>query len=115
MSVWNDSGGFACTKAVEHLMSVHRRLRERATQDVSRPTLRSHILQPINIAHLLQRRRLLPRQRLLIIILSRSPYSIQKYPSTTRIPEKIEDSKDEHNKRGGTKGRQHADEDTLAG
>lgn len=68
------------------------------------PTLGPQILEPLDIIHLLQRLGLLSRQRLLIVILSRSTYSIQEYPSTARIPEEVEYSENENDEGGRTKG-----------
>ena len=80
----------------------------------SRPTLCPQVLRPLRIVHRLQRLRLFPYKRLLVIVLPRSAQPIEYDPPSVRIAEKVEGEKDQRHESRRAKGRQHPNEDALA-
>jgi hypothetical protein len=103
MSVWTDSGGFACTKAAKRQWMLKQKchtLRRGVCH-----TLRSHIFCPLYVVHVLQRLGLLLRKLLLVVIFTRSCYAIQEDAALVGVSEVVHNGgNDEANSRSAQHG-----------
>lgn len=110
MSVWTDSGGFACTKAVysQHALALHN-----GTRCSGRPTFCPQVLCPLQLVHGLERLCLLLGKLLLVVIFTRARYAVEEDAARMRIPEVVNNGGEEEADAGGAQDGEDADHDAL--